>query len=118
MKRVARGKSLTTPAGVNIESTDITVVKSDGPVIGVSVGENYSRADLSALLISVTSSNNKPLTDVPANLLLPENYPQGKPYFPLDEPFEIGQTITVKIDSKTANSAAATPLIFVTHHES
>lgn len=118
MQRIARGHELNTPAGADAQQdTLIQPTASDGRVIGLAVGENYARVDLSALLISVSSSNNKPLTAVPATMLLPENFPQGVPYFPLDVPFEVADRITVTVDSNTANSAAATPLMLVTFHE-
>jgi hypothetical protein len=108
-----KGYELNTPAGVGAASTDIDVVKADGSAIGVAVAENYQRTDLAQMYLTLESSNNKRLVKIPLTLLLPD----GERYYtPLPVPFEVGERVNATIESKSANSAAANPIVLVFYH--
>ena len=108
-----KGYELNTPAGVGAASTDLDVTKADGPAIGVAVAENYSRTDLAKLYLTLESSNNKRLVKVPLTVLLPDG---ERYYIPFPVAFGVGERITATIESKSANSAAATPVVLVFYH--
>jgi hypothetical protein len=109
-----RGYKLNTPAGVGSQITNEKIVASDGTAVGISVGENYGRAELGKMLLTVKADGgNNQIYQVPLTQFLPE----GERFFvPLPEPLLVGQAVDFVIESASAASDAANPVTIILYH--
>lgn len=98
----AKGKELVITTGAGSEITSFEPETTDGTIIGMAVSESYDRADLGKIFLTAEENDNKPLVNVPLTTLLAEG---GRLYYPVN--FKT-RAISLTLESKTANSDAAT----------
>jgi hypothetical protein len=114
MYKKLRGYKLKTPAGVGVQTTQEKIVASDGPAIGISVGENYGRSDLGKMLLTVKADGgNNQIYQIPLSAFLPDG---ERYYIPLPEPLLVGQSVDFTLESASAASDAANPVTIILYH--
>lgn len=84
---------------------------NDGDVIGISVGENYSRTILGKTLITIEVDGLKPVTNLPLTQLLPDG---ERHYWPVK--IAAGLKPKIKLTCRDNTMVAANPIVLITHH--
>lgn len=107
------GLELTQPEGVGSETTSDQIDTAFGDIIGFSLSAPYTNDKLALMKITIEQSDLKPVSGASVDNFIPI---AGRFFYRFSKPLRAGQKVNVTIESLTADSAAAKPIIVNWHH--
>lgn len=108
------GKDMDVIAVAGDKETDLDLQANDGPVVGISIGESYSRTDLGQvnLTLRVVGKSSDILTNVPLTQFLPDGDRQMWPCS-----IDKGTKVKAKLTIRVAGLLVAKPIPLIFHHD-